>query len=56
MVELQGEVRQVKEEVGGLRGEVAKLGKRFDNFLVFAGHDVSDLKARMTALEARVNR
>ena len=61
LIGLRGDVRQldtrmgsVETEIKSLNGEVKALNSRFDHFLTFVGKDVTDLRERVSKVEAHI--
>jgi hypothetical protein len=55
LVGLRSDVRQLDSRMGSVEAELKTLNGRFDQFLLFSGKDVSDLKERVSRLEARAH-
>jgi len=45
IVEIKGELVDMKRDLREVKSELRVLGTRFDNFLDFAGRDVTELEA-----------
>ena len=52
--QLDTRMERVETEIKTLNGEVKAINSRFDHFLTFVGKDVTDLRDRVSKVEAHI--